>query len=213
MGKIWTVLVAASAALALLGGHAGEASGTLLNSGSQAVTLLMTLLATMTLWSGLMEILSASGDVARLGRLFRRLLRPLFPGLMDDAAWSAISMNLSANLLGLGNAATPAGIEAAKRLAALGEPGLRGLAMLLALDNASLQLVPTTVITLRQTAGARDPADVWGMTLVVSGAAMLVAATMMKIMFHGGSRSERMERRGHRGPGRADCATGNADGL
>lgn len=206
-------LMLASAGLALLSGRAGEAAAALLSSGEQAVTLLMTLLATMTLWSGLMEILSEAGDVARLGKVFRKMLGPLFPGLQDGKAWDAISMNLSANLLGLGNAATPAGIEAAKRLAQLGEPGLRALAMLLALDNASLQLIPTTVITLRQSAGAYDPADVWGMTLLISGASMVIAVVLMKIAFGGGHHHERSDRSRHRPAGRSDPAAGLDDGL
>lgn len=213
MAKIWLMLMISASVVSLLTGRAGETSAALLSSGTQAVTLLMTLLATMTLWSGLMEILQAAGDVDRLGRLFRRLLRPLFPGLADDAAWNAISMNLSANLLGLGNAATPAGIEAAKRLTALGEPGLRALAMLLALDNASLQLIPTTVITLRQNAGARDPADVWGMTLLVSGASMVIAVILMKFAGHGGKRNGRIDRGSRRRPGGADRAARADDGL
>ncbi len=213
MGRIWTVLMLASAILALLTGSTGEAADALLNSGTQAVTLLMTLLATMTLWSGLMEILCDAGDVARLGKVFRRLLRSLFPGLKDDAAWDAISLNLSANLMGLGNAATPAGIEAAKRLSALGKPGLRGLAMLLALDNASLQLIPTTVITLRQAAGARNPADIWGMTLIVSGASTVIAAVLMKIASGGGNRHEWIDRRGDRCTCGSDRPAGMDDGL
>lgn len=212
MGKIWTVLLLLSAAAALVSGHAGEAAAALLDSGEQAVTLLTRLLAAMTLWSGLMEILSASGDVQRLGRLFRCVLRPVFPGLADDAAWNAITMNLSANLLGLGNAATPAGIDAAKRLAALGETGMRSLAMLLVLDNAGVQLIPTTVITMRQAAGARDPADIWGMTLLISGVATVAAVTMM-ILTVGGNAHERLERRSHRGAGRSGGAQGNVEGL
>lgn len=182
MGRIWTVLMLASVGAALAGGRTEAVSTALLASGGQAVELLLTLLGTMTLWSGLMEILADCGDVQRLGRLFRILLRPLFPVLRDEEAWNAISMNLSANLLGLGNAATPAGIEAAKRLAALGENGVRALATLLVLDNASLQLIPTTVITLRQSAGAADPADVWGMTLVVSGASTVIAVLLMGVV-------------------------------
>lgn len=181
MGKIWMVLMLASAGVSLVCGRGGEAAEALLSSGSQAVELLLTLLATMTLWSGLMEILAEAGDVRRLGQLFRRILRPLFPGLRDDDAWNAISMNLSANLMGLGNAATPAGIEAAKRLSSLGKHGLSALAMLLVLDNASLQVIPTTVITLRQSAGAANPADIWGMTLLVSGASMAAAVLLMLI--------------------------------
>lgn len=213
MAKVWTALMLASACISLCTGRAGETAAALLSSGEQAVRLLMTLLATMTLWSGLMEILCATGDVARLGRVFRRLMGPLFPGLRDEPAWDAISMNLSANLLGLGNAATPAGIEAAKRLTQLGEPGMRALAMLLTMDNASLQLIPTTVITLRQSAGALDPADVWGGTLLVSGASMLIAVTLMKIVYPGGDQHERTDRCGHRHSGRRHCAAGLHDGL
>lgn len=213
MEKIWMALMLGATVLSLLNGRAGDAASALLSSGEQAVTLLMTLLATMTLWSGLMEILSEAGDVARLGKVFRKIAKPLFPGLTDDAAWNAMSMNLSANLLGLGNAATPAGIEAAKRLASLGEPGLRALAMLLTLDNASLQLIPTTVITLRQAAGAYDPADVWGMTLVISGAATCIAIILMKLAILGGHEHERIDRRSHRGACRNDCTAGTDHGL
>ena len=208
MGKVWVVLLLASAATTIVSGQSGPAAQALLESGNQAVHLLMTLLATMTLWSGLMEILCETGDAQKLGKAFRHLLRPLFPKLRDEAAWNAISMNLSANLLGLGNAATPAGIDAARRLAALGEPGLRALAMLLALDNASLQLIPTTVITLRQSAGAADPADIWGMTLLVSAASMGIAMVLMKIA-QGGRMHERMERNG----GGGDCRIHPAAGL
>lgn len=213
MGRIWTVLLLLSVVFAMISGCVGEAAAALLDSGEKAVTLMMTLLAAMTLWSGLMEILSASGDVQRMGRIFRRMLRPLFPGLMDDAAWNAITLNLSANLLGLGNAATPAGIEAAKRLASLGETGLRALAMLLALDNTSLQLIPTTVITLRQAAGARDPADIWGMTLLISGASAMMAAALMTMISAGGNRHERLERRSHRNGGGNCGAQGCVDEM
>ena len=213
MNKLWTALILLSAVCAIATGSAGSAAAALLESGSQAVTLLVTLLATMTLWSGLMEILSATGDAARLGRFFRWALRPLFPGLEDEGAWNAMSMNLAANLLGLGNAATPAGIDAAKRLAALGRTGLCALSMLLVLDNASLQLIPTTVITLRQAAGARDPADIWGMTLAVSGASTVIAAALMKLVLAGGNRHERSKWSGHPAPGGLDRTAGRDDGL
>ena len=213
MNKIWQMLMILSLVTALASGRSGETATALIGSGAAAVELMLTLLGTMTLWSGLMEVLEASGDAKRLGRLFRRLLRPLFPGLEDEAAWSAMTMNLSANLLGLGNAATPAGIEAAKRLAALGERGLKHLGMLLVLDNASLQLIPTTVITLRQSAGAADPADIWGMTLLASGTSMMLAAAMMKMLNAGGNKHERLERRGGGRGRRVHPAAGVDDGL
>ena len=195
MAQVWAALVLLSSIFSLVSGRTGAAAEALLASGSRAVALLTTLLATMTLWSGLLEILCATGDVARLGRLFRRVLKTLFPRLEDEGAWHAISMNLSANLLGLGNAATPAGIEAAQRLSALGQEGLKALAMLLVLDNASLQLIPTTVITLRQSAGAKNPADIWSMTLLISGITMAAAILMMYLIQRGGKAREQLKRR------------------
>lgn len=211
MGRIWTLMMLMSAGVALVTKQSPPTASAMLSSGEQAVRLALTLLASMMLWSGLLEILCDTGDVARLGRLFRRLLTPLFPGMTDEAAWDAMSVNLSANLLGLGNAATPAGIMAAKRLAALGESGMRALGMLLVLDNTSLQLIPTTVITLRQAAGASDPADVWAMTLLVSGISTALGAMLLCILQRGGKVRERMVRRSDRGPGRVDRAAG-ADG-
>lgn len=213
MGRIWTMLMLASAVLALVTKTSSQSACAMLASGEQTIRLAMTILASMMLWSGVMEILSDTGDVARLGRVFRRLLKPLFPGLRDEEAWDAMSMNLSANLLGLGNAATPAGIAAARRLAALGETGMRSLAMLLVLDNTSLQLIPTTVMTLRQAAGASDPGDVWGMTLLISGASTVFAAALLSALQRGVKKHGRVDRCGDRRPGGAGCAAGHDSGL
>ncbi len=111
---------------------------------------MLTLLGTMTLWSGLMEVLLRTGDVAKLGLLIRKLFGRHSRALPDADCWEAVGMNLAANVLGLGNAATPPGVSAAKQLAAHGEPGLRVLALLLVLNNSGLQVLPTTVLTLRQ---------------------------------------------------------------
>lgn len=212
MNRVWTCMLLTSLLYAVFTGRGGEAASALLTSGDDAVRLLLTLLATMTLWSGLMGILEASGDVQRLGRVFRKLAKPLFPGLSDEGCWSAMCMNLSANLLGLGNAATPAGIDAAKRMQEQGETGLRALAMLLVIDNASLQLMPTTVITLRQAAGSADPAGIWLPTIVVSLMAMVAGIGMMALIQRGGMIFGRMERNSCHRDRRADCAAGHVVG-
>lgn len=179
MSQIWMLLTVGCVALALGTGRADETARALLEAGSGAVTLWLTLLGTMTLWSGLMAILERTGDVARLGRFLRRVLTPLFGGVTDDEAWADMGMNLAANVMGLGNAATPAGIRAARRLSEMGEAGARALAMLLALNNSSLQWLPTTVIALRGAAGAAHPADIWQATLISSGVSTLTAAALM----------------------------------
>lgn len=129
-----------------------------------------------------MEILQDTGDVPRIGRWFRCIAKPLFPGVTDDASWDAMSMNIAANLLGLGNAATPSGIEASKRLAEQGPEGLRGLGMLLVLNNTGLQLIPTTVLALRQAAGSAAPARIWLPTLAASAISTVVGVTLMLLL-------------------------------
>lgn len=188
MSRIWMALTIGSIALALYAGRADEAAGAIMAAGSGAVTLWLTLVGAMTLWSGLMAILEQTGDVARLGRLLRRVLKPLFGGVTDDEAWADMGMNLAANVMGLGNAATPAGIRAARRLSELGEAGARALAMLLALNNSSLQWLPTTVIALRGAAGAAHPADIWLATLLSSGVSTLTAAALMAVVNRGRGR-------------------------
>ena len=182
MSAIWKILFIGAIAYALITGNGSSITFSLMQSGEQAVHMVMTLLGAMTLWSGLMEILCATGDVARIGRMLHRLGRPLFPGLSDETCWNAMGMNISANLLGLGNAATPSGIDASIRLAAQGEEGLRALGMLLVLNNTGLQLIPTTVIALRQSAGSADPAGVWLPTMLVSAISTLVGILVLLML-------------------------------
>lgn len=182
MERTWTILILSGCVCACATGRGAQAGAAVLGSGRQAMELLLTLTGAMTLWSGLLGILERTGDVERMGQKLRLLLKPLFPGVQDEAAWGAIGLNLAANMAGLGNAATPAGIDAARRLAALGDAGLRALAMLLALNNSSLQLLPTTVLSLRAEAGAAAPADIWPASLASSLAATVTAALLMALV-------------------------------
>lgn len=187
MNSMWIFLVTTCCIISMLT-DAKSAAAALLQSGTEAVQLLATLLGSMVMWSGLMEILCATGDVARLGRVLRKVLSPLFPGIGDEACWAAMGMNIAANMLGLGNAATPAGIRAAQLLARQGECGMDALAMLLVMNNAGLQLMPTTVITLRSAAGAANPADVWLPSLVVSVTATVCGCLLLRLVLRGGKR-------------------------
>lgn len=188
MNAVWCGLFLTCCTISMLTGQASDAAGAVLQSGEAAVKLALALMGSMVLWSGLMEILAATGDVERLGKGLRRVLAPLFPDLQDEGCWAAMGMNMAANMLGLGNAATPAGIRAAQLLEKQGCAGLQALAMLLALNNSSLQLMPTTVITLRGAAGSAAPADIWPAVLVSSGAATLAAGALMLLANRGGAR-------------------------
>ena len=107
MGRVFFILTTLSLMLALLTNRAPSAASALLNSAESGVSLMLTLLGTMTLWSGLMEVLLRTGDVAKLGLLIRKLFGKHSRALPDTDCWEAVGMNLAANVLGLGNAATP----------------------------------------------------------------------------------------------------------
>lgn len=179
------VSVACSAANGSLGGM----SAAMAAAGERAVSLGLVLCGTMAVWCGLMEVLRATGDDVRLSRVFRRVLSPLFSGLTDAQAWNAVCLNLSANLLGLGNAATPYGLEAARLLTRPenGQAGLNALAMLLVINNSGVQLIPSTVIAMRSAAGSSSPAGIWWAEIISSGAATAAAVAMMLMIRKGES--------------------------
>ena len=188
MNAIWPGMLAAAILFAVATGNVDAAASALMDSGSKAVSLTMVLMATMALWSGIMEILHASGDIRRIGKIFRRAAAPLYKGLTDQDSWDALSMNMAANLFGLGNAATPAGIKASAKLAKQGAVGERSLAMMLVVNNAGFQLIPSTVIMLRRAADSSAPADIWLPTLAASAASLLVATTLLYLLQRGESR-------------------------
>ena len=162
MNKL-SIFVAASLGISIV---FGILSGNYLNLGSAslegagaAAEFVLSAGGLICLWSGVLNVMRRSGLTDALARLLRPILRRLFPAASRDGETLAA---LSANLLGLGNAATPMGIKAAQRMARLGEPGVAGreLCLLVVLNTASIQLLPTTVAALRAAEGAALPFDI-----------------------------------------------------
>ncbi|MBO4854441.1 MAG: spore maturation protein A [Oscillospiraceae bacterium] len=184
MAWVWTVLVSVSVVFALINGTMGEVSRAAMDGAASAVELAIGMAGVLCLWTGVMELMDRCGLSQRLAALFRPLLRHLLPrASRDSQTLSAVSANLSANLLGLGNAATPLGIRAARRMAA----GCEGVASdelcrLVVLNTASIQLLPTTVAGIRAACGSAAPFDilpaVW-LTSVMSVGLGLLAAWLM----------------------------------
>lgn len=181
MAWIWTGMIAASVIYGLFSGTIGAVGNAAMEGAAAAVELCLSMAGIMCLWSGVMEIMKASGLADGLSRLFRPVLQRLLPNACKDPeTLSALSGNVSANLLGLGNAATPLGIQAARRMAR----GCHGLASnelctLVVLNTASIQLLPTTVAGVRSALGSANAFDilpaVW-LASVLSVAAGLIAA-------------------------------------
>ena len=188
MAFIWTAMAAASVACGIMNGRMGQVSGAALEGARAAVELCLSLAGVLCLWSGFMELLKQCGLERKLAALFRPVLRRLLPeASRDEETMAAVSGNLSANLLGLGNAATPLGIRAARRMA-LGAEGRASneLCRLVVLNTASVQLLPTTVAAVRAGCGAAAPFDilpaVWLSSLLSVTVGLLAARLLERVV-------------------------------
>uniref|UniRef100_UPI00262DD90D nucleoside recognition domain-containing protein n=1 Tax=uncultured Intestinimonas sp. TaxID=1689265 RepID=UPI00262DD90D len=147
------------------------------------VELCLAMAGPLCLWMGVMEIMRRSGLSEKLSRLLHPLLRRLYPDFAGDRkVMDAISANVSANLLGLGNAATPLGLEAARRMSRR-SPGVASdaLCMLVVCNTASIQLIPTTVAAVRSAAGAEQPFDILPAVWLSSALSVAVGIAAAKL--------------------------------
>ena len=155
-------MVVLSILCGLATGRGPEVAAAAVEGTSAAVQLALSIAGMLCLWTGVMEVLRQSGLSEKLSRLLAPILRRLFPqAARDREAMDSISANVSANLLGLGSAATPLGLEAARRLAR-SSPGTASdsLCMLVVCNTASIQLIPTTVASVRAAEGCQTPFDI-----------------------------------------------------
>ena len=186
MAWVWTGMVAASLLFGLLTGNLDAVANAALEGAQSAIELSLSMAGILCLWSGVMEIMNVCGLSDGLARAFRPVLRRLLPeSSRDPETLAAVSANVSANLLGLGNAATPLGIRAARRMArGCGGVASNELCMLVVLNTASIQLLPATVASLRAASGCTTPFDilpaVW-LASILSVAAGLLAARLLSL--------------------------------
>ena len=183
LNKLWPALLLIAVLVGGINGRMAEVGEALLNGGQEAIRLGITLGGAMCVWNGLMAVAEEAGITRGLARLLRPVLRLLFPRLDPDGeAARAISLNFTANFLGLGNAATPLGLKAMEALrATMPTPGTASDEMVtfVVMNTASLQLFPATVIALRQAAGSTSPTGilpaVWAASLGTFALAILAS--------------------------------------
>lgn len=162
MSYVWALLVGVSVVCAAVNGQMGALSGAVILGAQSGITLAVSIAGSLCLWAGIGRAMERLGIAAALARMLRPLLHRLFPSTGQDAELAgALSANICANLLGLGNAATPPGIEAARRLAAR-SPGAASdeLCRLIVLNTASIQLIPANVAAVRSSLGCAAPFDI-----------------------------------------------------
>ena len=187
MAWVWTGMVALSLVFGVCTGRLDAVSNAALAGAGSAIELSLSMAGALCLWSGVMEVMNVCGLSAGLARLFRPLLRRLLPDASRDSeTLAAISANVSANLLGLGNAATPLGIRAARRMAVgCGGTASDELCLLVVLNTASIQLLPATVASLRAALGCETPFDilpaVWLASVLSVSAGLLTARLFSRL--------------------------------
>lgn len=195
MTYIFSGLILLSVVFGLLNGRIDAVSNAALTECGNAVQLMISLMGAMCMWSGVMQVAKKAGLTEKLSRLFSPAFRLLFKGMDPSSpAAQAITLNISANLLGLGNAATPLGISAMKELekeSAMGSAATDHMILFVVLNTASLQIIPTTTALLRSNAGAANPLDIMPASWVASLCSILSGIFMAKLL----SRLYRRERR------------------
>ena len=183
MAWVWTLMVTASVVFGLINGTVGAVGNAALEGAAAAVELCLSMAGIMCLWNGVMAVMKASGMMDGLSRLFRPVLCRLLPrACRDPDTLAALSGNVSANLLGLGNAATPLGIRAARRMAeGCGGTASNELCTLVVLNTASIQLIPTTVASVRAAQGCAAPFDILPAVWLASALSVGVGILACKI--------------------------------
>lgn len=183
MSIIWTGMVLVSILCGVAMGRETAVASAAMEGAAAGVELCLSIAGVLCLWMGIMEIMRRSGLSDRLSRLLMPVLKRLYPSFARDRdVMNTISANVSANLLGLGNAATPLGLEAARKMSRK-SPGVASdaLCMLVVCNTASIQLIPTTVAAVRAGAGCSTPFDILPATWLASGVSVTVGILAAKI--------------------------------
>lgn len=185
---LWTGMVGVSILCAAITGNASRLTASAIEGASNAVSLVISIGGTICLWTGVGRLMERCGITGFLSRILSPLTSILFPSSVTDRQLSHdLSANITANLLGLGNAATPMGISAAKRLIHPNHPDTitDELCRLIVLNTASIQLLPTNVAAIRAALGAQSPFDilpaVWLTSILSAGLGIASAVVLGRL--------------------------------
>lgn len=185
LNMIWPIFIIISVVYALLTGNVEKISNGIFESGESAVQLTITFFGTICLWNGVIEIAKQTSLMEKLTKVLQPLVRFLFPEMKHNKqAYEEISMNMVANFLGLGNAATPLGLKAMKTMQKENKQKdtlSNSMAMFIVINTASLQLIPTNVIAIRSSLGASSPSGIILQVWIATIIAAIVGITATKI--------------------------------
>lgn len=190
LNVLWPIFIIISIIYAFLSGNIENINKTIFDSVDNAVKFSINLLGMTCLWSGLMEIAINTNIIRFLNKLLQPIMKNLFPNLKtENKASKNITMNIIANILGLGNAATPLGLKAIEELQKENnnkETLSDNMIMLILLNTASLQVIPTTVLSLRNSLESNNPTEIIFPVWVATICAALAGITVTKILIKKG---------------------------
>lgn len=189
LNLVWPIFIIISIIFSFLTGSVKQLNSSIFESTEAAVNLCITLVGTMCLWSGVMQIAAKTSAMQKITNFLKPIMKLLFPKLKRESkVYQEISMNMVANILGLGNAATPLGIKAMKSMQ---EENVNKkvitneMATFIVLNTASIQLIPTTVIAIRSSLGSENPTaiiiPVWIATICAACAGIVATKIFIKL--------------------------------
>lgn len=190
---IWASMAIIGIFYAMINGTMDEVNKALFESAEEAVTISIGLISVMVFWLGIMKVAEKAGILRRLTKLFRPAVAKLFPEIpKDHPAMGYILSNFTANIFGLGNAATPMGLKAMEQMKQLSgtDTASRSMITFLALNTSGLTIIPTTVIAIRMHYHSVSPTEIVGTTIVATIMSSLGAIIVDRIFYHRSVRRE-----------------------
>ncbi len=185
LNYIWSAMLLTSFGVSFFNGTAGEVCAALCDGADEGVTLAIGIAGIMAFWTGIMKIAETSGLVKLIAGVFRPFIAFLFPEAANDSeVCGGIAMNMTANFFGMGNAATPLGLNAMKQLSKYAgkTTASNSMCMLAVVNSASIQLIPSTLIAIRAATGSRAPTEIIVPVWIVSVATFVVGVSLCRLM-------------------------------
>ena len=186
LNLVWPIFIIISFSYAIFSGNLQNLNSSIFDSVEDAVNLSITMLGTMCLWSGIINVAANTNIMKMMNKMLKPIIRFLFPEIRENKkAQNEISMNMVANILGLGNAATPLGLKAMESLQEENknkEELSNSMIMLIVINTASIQIIPTTIIAIRSSLGAENPTSIIVPVWIATICAAVVGVTVTKLL-------------------------------
>jgi len=185
LNYIWSGMILLSLGVSFLNGTTSKVCTALCDGAAEGVTLAIGIAGIMAFWTGIMKIAENSGLVKFIAAVFKPLIGFLFPEAKKDAeVCGSVAMNMTANFFGMGNAATPLGLNAMKRLSRYSDKNTasNSMCMLAVVNSASIQLIPSTLIAVRTATGSKAPAEIMVPIWIVSVATFVFGVLLCKFV-------------------------------